>query len=410
MGVRSLWREARDGEPQSVPFWSRGTLLLLVLPDVVNLAYAPLLSSYFLLDVWYPGTVQAVNSHCGLSSAPSRCSGDLERPYPERAAARPLRFSELSAAGEVPRQVLSARLKDLEGCGLVSATSTPAPVLVTYQLTARATGSEVPVARALVVAPRRGRRQVHDKPHDAGGQARNQDSARSPDVFPAGLDGRRSARVHGSVRVIRAHELVHPWVRAGKPLVVEDVELEGPKAGEVLIEIKATGVCHTDEFTLSGADPEGLFPAILGHEGAGVVLEVGASVTSVQVGDHVISLYTPECHACKSCLSRKTNLCTAIRATQGKGLMPDAPALSRGKTKIFTKLGARRSSSHSHARDRDGQDPHDPLRKFDTSDVASPRDRAVLWTARSARSNWRLRVGNRLMSAGGAVRGHRIIA
>jgi S-(hydroxymethyl)glutathione dehydrogenase/alcohol dehydrogenase len=110
---------------------------------------------------------------------------------------------------------------------------------------------------------------------------------------------------------------------AGKPLVVEDVELEGPKAGEVLVEIKATGVCHTDEFTLSGADPEGLFPAILGHEGAGVVVEIGAGVTSVQVGDHVIPLYTPECRACKSCLSRKTNLCTAIRATQGKGLMPD---------------------------------------------------------------------------------------
>src|SRR2546423_3560465 len=110
---------------------------------------------------------------------------------------------------------------------------------------------------------------------------------------------------------------------AGKPLVVEDVELEGPKAGEVLVEIKATGVCHTDEFTLSGADPEGLFPAILGHEGAGVVVEIGAGVTSVQVSDHVIPLYTPECRACKSCLSRKTNLCTAIRATQGKGLMPD---------------------------------------------------------------------------------------
>jgi S-(hydroxymethyl)glutathione dehydrogenase/alcohol dehydrogenase len=110
---------------------------------------------------------------------------------------------------------------------------------------------------------------------------------------------------------------------AGKPLVIEEVELAGPKAGEVLVEIKATGICHTDEFTLSGADPEGLFPAILGHEGAGVVLEVGAGVTSLKPGDHVIPLYTPECRACKSCLSRKTNLCTAIRATQGKGLMPD---------------------------------------------------------------------------------------
>ena len=110
---------------------------------------------------------------------------------------------------------------------------------------------------------------------------------------------------------------------AGEPLVVEMVDLEGPRAGEVLVEIKATGVCHTDEFTRSGADPEGLFPAILGHEGAGVVVEVGAGVTSLAVGDHVIPLYTPECRQCKSCLSRKTNLCTAIRATQGKGLMPD---------------------------------------------------------------------------------------
>src|SRR5580698_781137 len=110
---------------------------------------------------------------------------------------------------------------------------------------------------------------------------------------------------------------------AGKPLVVEDVELEGPRAGEVLVEIKATGVCHTDDFTRSGGDPEGLFPAIFGHEGAGVVVDVGAGVTSVKPGDHVIPLYTPECRACKSCLSRKTNLCTAIRATQGKGVMPD---------------------------------------------------------------------------------------
>ncbi len=110
---------------------------------------------------------------------------------------------------------------------------------------------------------------------------------------------------------------------AGKPLVVEEVELQGPKAFEVLVEIKATGVCHTDEFTRSGADPEGLFPAIFGHEGAGVVVDVGPGVTSVRKGDHVIPLYTPECRQCKSCLSRKTNLCTAIRATQGKGVMPD---------------------------------------------------------------------------------------
>jgi S-(hydroxymethyl)glutathione dehydrogenase/alcohol dehydrogenase len=106
-------------------------------------------------------------------------------------------------------------------------------------------------------------------------------------------------------------------------LVVETVQLDGPKAGEVLVEIKATGICHTDEFTRSGADPEGLFPAILGHEGAGIVVDVGAGVTSVRKGDHVIPLYTPECRQCKSCLSRKTNLCTAIRATQGKGVMPD---------------------------------------------------------------------------------------
>ena len=109
----------------------------------------------------------------------------------------------------------------------------------------------------------------------------------------------------------------------GQPLIVEEVDLEGPHAGEVLVEIKATGVCHTDEFTRSGADPEGLFPVILGHEGAGVVVEVGQGVTSVKPGDHVIPLYTPECRQCKSCTSHKTNLCTAIRATQGKGLMPD---------------------------------------------------------------------------------------
>lgn len=110
---------------------------------------------------------------------------------------------------------------------------------------------------------------------------------------------------------------------AGKPLSLETVQLEGPKAGEVMVEIKATGVCHTDAYTLSGADPEGLFPAILGHEGAGVVVEVGEGVTSVQPGDRVIPLYTPECRQCKFCLSRKTNLCQAIRSTQGKGLMPD---------------------------------------------------------------------------------------
>src|SRR3979490_3111298 len=110
---------------------------------------------------------------------------------------------------------------------------------------------------------------------------------------------------------------------AKKPLEIVELDLEGPKAGEVLIEIKATGICHTDAYTLDGFDSEGIFPSILGHEGAGIVREVGAGVTSVKPGDHVIPLYTPECRQCKACLSRKTNLCTAIRATQGKGLMPD---------------------------------------------------------------------------------------
>jgi S-(hydroxymethyl)glutathione dehydrogenase/alcohol dehydrogenase len=111
--------------------------------------------------------------------------------------------------------------------------------------------------------------------------------------------------------------------QAKKPLEIVELDLEGPKAGEVLVEIKATGICHTDAYTLDGFDSEGIFPSILGHEGAGIVLEVGAGVTSVAPGDHVIPLYTPECRQCKSCLSQKTNLCTAIRATQGKGLMPD---------------------------------------------------------------------------------------
>ena len=111
--------------------------------------------------------------------------------------------------------------------------------------------------------------------------------------------------------------------QAQQPLVIEEVDLEGPRAGEVLVEVMATGICHTDAYTLSGMDSEGIFPSILGHEGAGIVREVGAGVTSVQVGDHVIPLYTPECRQCKSCLSRRTNLCTAIRGTQGQGLMPD---------------------------------------------------------------------------------------
>jgi S-(hydroxymethyl)glutathione dehydrogenase/alcohol dehydrogenase len=111
--------------------------------------------------------------------------------------------------------------------------------------------------------------------------------------------------------------------KAGEPLSIETVQLEGPRAGEVLVELKATGICHTDKYTLSGQDSEGLFPSILGHEGAGVVVDVGAGVTSVAKGDHVIPLYTPECRQCKSCVSHKTNLCTAIRTTQGKGVMPD---------------------------------------------------------------------------------------
>lgn len=111
--------------------------------------------------------------------------------------------------------------------------------------------------------------------------------------------------------------------QAGQPLTIEEVDLAGPRAGEVLVEIKATGICHTDYYTLSGADPEGLFPAILGHEGAGIVVETGTDVKSLRPGNHVIPLYTPECRECKFCLSRKTNLCQAIRATQGRGLMPD---------------------------------------------------------------------------------------
>src|ERR1700744_1778562 len=120
---------------------------------------------------------------------------------------------------------------------------------------------------------------------------------------------------------------------AGQPLEVVEVDLQGPKAGEVLVEIKASGVCHTDEFTRSGADPEGLFPVILGPEGGGIVVGVGPGVTTLKKGDHVIPLYTPECRQCKSCLSRKTNLCTQIRATQGKGLMPDGTSRFSHKEK-----------------------------------------------------------------------------
>ncbi len=134
----------------------------------------------------------------------------------------------------------------------------------------------------------------------------------------------------------------------GKPLEIELVELDGPKDGEVLVELKATGICHTDEFTRSGADPEGLFPAILGHEGAGIVLEVGRGVTSVKVGDHVIPLYTPECRQCKSCLSGKTNLCTAIRATQGKGVMPDGTSrFSLGGRLVHHYMGCSTFANHT---------------------------------------------------------------
>ncbi len=129
-------------------------------------------------------------------------------------------------------------------------------------------------------------------------------------------------------------------VEAGKPLEITTVQLEGPRAGEVLVEIMATGICHTDEFTLSGADPEGIFPAILGHEGAGVVREVGEDVTSLKPGDHVIPLYTPECRECEYCLNPKTNLCQAIRTTQGQGLMPDGSSrFSMGGEQLFHYMG-----------------------------------------------------------------------
>jgi S-(hydroxymethyl)glutathione dehydrogenase / alcohol dehydrogenase len=136
--------------------------------------------------------------------------------------------------------------------------------------------------------------------------------------------------------------------KAGEPLSIETVQLEGPKAGEVLVEIKATGICHTDSFTLSGDDPEGLFPAILGHEGAGVVVDVGPGVTSVTRGDHVIPLYTPECRQCKFCLSGKTNLCQAIRETQGQGVMPDGTSrFSIDGEPIFHYMGTSTFSNFS---------------------------------------------------------------
>ncbi|MFZ9563483.1 MAG: zinc-binding dehydrogenase, partial [Burkholderiales bacterium] len=128
--------------------------------------------------------------------------------------------------------------------------------------------------------------------------------------------------------------------KAGAPLTIETVDLDGPRAGEVLVEIKATGICHTDEFTRSGDDPEGLFPAILGHEGAGVVVDIGPGVTSLKKGDHVIPLYTPECRQCEYCLSGKTNLCQAIRTTQGQGVMPDGSSrFSVGGERVFHYMG-----------------------------------------------------------------------
>jgi S-(hydroxymethyl)glutathione dehydrogenase / alcohol dehydrogenase len=135
--------------------------------------------------------------------------------------------------------------------------------------------------------------------------------------------------------------------KAGSPLTIETVELDGPRAGEVLVEVKATGICHTDHFTLSGADPEGIFPSILGHEGAGVVVDVGAGVTSLKKGDHVVPLYTPECRQCKFCLSRKTNLCQSIRATQGRGLMPDGSSrFSLDGKPIFHYMGTSTFSNY----------------------------------------------------------------
>lgn len=136
--------------------------------------------------------------------------------------------------------------------------------------------------------------------------------------------------------------------KAGEPLSIETVELDGPREGEVLVEMKATGICHTDEFTLSGADPEGIFPAILGHEGAGIVVDIGKNVTSVKKGDHVIPLYTPECRQCDYCTSGKTNLCQAIRETQGQGVMPDGTSrFSIGKDKIFHYMGTSTFAHHS---------------------------------------------------------------
>ena len=160
---------------------------------------------------------------------------------------------------------------------------------------------------------------------------RASDDRRRPQAFPPLWrdTGRTSRKTRAAVAV-----------RAGAPLSIEEVDLEGPREGEVLVEIRATGVCHTDEYTLSGRDSEGLFPAILGHEGAGIVREIGAGVRSVAPGDHVIPLYTPECRTCEYCLSRKTNLCQAIRETQGRGVMPDGTSrFSLGGEKLHHYMG-----------------------------------------------------------------------
>ena len=165
-----------------------------------------------------------------------------------------------------------------------------------------------------------------------------------PSAFPCSSNRNRSAQ--REIRTMKTKAAIA--YAAGKPLEVMTVDLDGPRDGEVLVEIKASGVCHTDEFTRSGADPEGLFPVIFGHEGAGIVVEVGRGVTSLKAGDHVIPLYTPECRQCKSCLSRKTNLCTAIRATQGKGVMPDGTSrFSIGKDKVHHYMGCSTFSNHT---------------------------------------------------------------
>ena len=136
--------------------------------------------------------------------------------------------------------------------------------------------------------------------------------------------------------------------QAGKPLTIESVRVDGPKAGEIMVEIKATGICHTDAYTLSGADPEGLFPAVLGHEGAGVVVEIGEGVTSLRPGDHVIPLYVPECRSCEYCISGRTNLCQAVRETQGKGVMPNGESrFSIGGESLFHYMGTSTFSNYT---------------------------------------------------------------